>query len=58
MNCAYFSTLLLFSFLKYDNEGDRNPYLQNMIPNVRVPYCKPFWSDKESNNFGYPLSLT
>ena len=43
---------------KYDNEGDRNPYLQNMNPNVRIPYCKPYWSDKEPNNFGYPLSLT
>ena len=42
----------------YDNEGDRNPYLQNMNPNVRIPYCKPYWSDKEPNNFGYPLSLT
>ena len=43
---------------KYDNEGDRNPYLQNMNPNVRIPYCKPYWSNKEPNNFGYPLSLT
>jgi hypothetical protein len=43
---------------KYDNEGDRNPYLQNMNPNIRIPYCKPYWSDKEPNPFGYPLSLT
>ncbi len=31
--------------------------VQNMNPNIRIPYCKPYWSDKESNNFGYPLSL-
>ena len=43
---------------KYGNEGDRNPYLQNMNPNIRIPYCKPYWSDKEPNPFGYPLSLT
>ena len=42
---------------KYDN-FERNPYLQNMNPNIRVPYCKPYWSDKEPNPFGYPLSLT
>ena len=29
-----------------------------MNPAARVPYCKPYWSDKEPNNFGYPLSLT
>jgi hypothetical protein len=27
---------------KYDNEGESNPYLQNMNPNFRIPYCKPF----------------
>ncbi len=43
---------------KYDNDGDRNPYLQNMNPNIRIPYCKPYWSDKEPNSFGYPSSLT
>ncbi len=37
---------------------ERNTYLQNMNPNARVPYCKPYWSDKEPNNCGYPLSLT
>ena len=41
----------------YKNE-ERNPYLQNMNPNVNFPYCKPYWTDKEPNNFGYPLSLT
>jgi hypothetical protein len=41
----------------YDN-FERNPYLQNMNPNIRIPYCKPYWSDNEPNNFGYPLSLT
>ena len=41
----------------YDN-SERNPYLQNMNPNVIFPYCKPYYSDKEPNNFGYPLSLT
>jgi hypothetical protein len=29
-----------------------------MNPNARYPYCKPYWSDKEPNNFGYPISLT
>jgi hypothetical protein len=31
-----------------------------MNPDARVPYssCKPYWSDKEPNPFGYPLSLT
>ena len=32
--------------------------LENMNPNIRIPYCKPYWSDTEPNNFGYPLSLT
>ena len=41
----------------YNNE-ERNPYLKNMNPNIRVPYCKPYYSEKEPNNFGYPLSLT
>ncbi len=41
----------------YDN-FERNPCLQNMNPDARVPYCKPCYSDKEPNNFGYPLSLT
>ena len=41
----------------YSN-SERNPYLQNMNPNIRIPYCKPYWSDKEPNPFGYPLSLT
>jgi hypothetical protein len=51
---------LELSYVKniYDNEGERNPYLQNMNPNARYPYCKPYWSDKEPNPFGYPLSLT
>ncbi len=40
----------------YDN-FERNPYLHNMNPNIRIPYCKPYWLDKEPNNFGYPLSL-
>ena len=34
------------------------PYLQNMNPIIRVPYCEPYWSNKEPKNFGYPLSLT
>jgi hypothetical protein len=29
-----------------------------MNPNARYPYCKPYWSNKEPNNFGYPVSLT
>jgi hypothetical protein len=29
-----------------------------MNPNIKIPYCKPYWSDKEPNPFGYPLSLT
>ncbi len=40
----------------YDN-FERNRYLQNMNPDARVPYCKPYYCDKEPNNFGYPLSL-
>ena len=50
---------LELSYVKniYDN-SERNPYLQNMNPDARVPYCKPYWSDKEPNPFGYPLSLT
>ena len=43
--------------IKYDN-FERNPYLENMNPDARVPYCKPYWSDTEPNNFGYPISLT
>lgn len=39
------------------NESERNPYLQNMNPNVKFPYCKPYYSNKEPNNFGYPVSL-
>ncbi len=35
----------------YQNE-ERNPYLQNMNLNIWIPYCKPYWSDKEPNNFG------
>ncbi len=45
---------LKFVKKKYDNEGDRTPYLQNMNPNIRIPYFKSSWSDKESNPFGYP----
>ena len=41
----------------YDN-SERNPYLQNMNPDVKYPYCKPYYSEKEPNNFGYPVSLT
>ena len=41
----------------YEN-SERNPYLQNMNPNIKFPYCKPYYSDKEPNNFGYPVSLT
>ena len=50
---------LELSYVKniYDN-SERNPYLQKMNPNVVYPYCKPYYSDKEPNNFGYPLSLT
>jgi hypothetical protein len=33
------------------------PYLQNMNTNAVYPYCKPYYSDKEPNNFGYPVSL-
>ena len=40
----------------YDN-SERNPYLQNMNPDVKYPYCKPYYSEKEPNNFGYPVSL-
>lgn len=41
----------------YSN-SDRNPYLVNMNPNIRFPYCKPFYSEKEvNNNLGYPVSL-
>ncbi len=39
----------------YDNF---DPYLQNVNPNIGIPYCKPYWSDHEPNNFGYPLSLS
>ena len=38
--------------------SERNPYLQNMNPDVRYPYCKPYYSENEPNNFGYPVSLT
>ena len=50
---------LELSYVKniYDN-SERNPYLQNMNPNIRIPYCKPYYSDTEPNSFGYPLSLT
>ena len=50
---------LELSYVKniYDNT-ERNPYLQNMNPNIRFPYCKPYYSDNEPNNFGYPVSLT
>ena len=50
---------LELSYVKnaYQNE-ERNQYLQNMNPNIRIPYCKPYWSDKEPNNFGYPIRLT
>jgi hypothetical protein len=40
----------------YDN-SERNPYLQNMNPNVIYPYCKPYYSNNEPNKFGYPVSL-
>ncbi len=40
----------------YDN-FERSPYLQNMNPNIRTPYSKPYWSDKEPNFFEYPFSL-
>ena len=40
----------------YDN-SERNPYLQNMNPNVVYPYCKPYYTENEPNNFGYPVSL-
>ena len=50
---------LELSYVKniYDNQ-ERNPYLQNMNPNIRIPYCKQYYSDTEPNSFGYPLSLT
>ena len=50
---------LELSYVKniYDN-SERNPYLQNMNPDVKYPYCKPYYSEKEPNNFGYPVSLT
>ena len=41
----------------YSN-SERNPYLQNMNPDVKYPYCKPYYSEKEPNKFGYPVSLT
>ena len=41
----------------YEN-SERNPYLQNMNPNIKFPYCKPYYSNEEPNNFGYPVSLT
>ena len=49
---------LELSYVKnaYQNE-ERNPYLQNTNPDIRIPYCKPYWSDKEPNNFCYTLSL-
>ena len=49
---------LELSYVKniYDN-SERNPYLQNMNPNAVYPYCKPYYSEKEPNNFGYPVSL-
>ena len=40
----------------YDN-SERNSDLQNMNPNVIQPYCKPYYSDYEPNNFGHPVSL-
>ncbi len=40
---------------KIENE-ERNPYLRNMYPNIRISYCTSYWSDKKPNNFGYPLS--
>ena len=40
----------------YDN-SERNPYLKNMNPNVIYPYCKPYYSENEPNNFGYSTSL-
>ena len=50
---------LELSYVKniYDN-SERNPYLQNMNPNIKIPYCKPYYSEKEPNNVGYPVSLT
>jgi hypothetical protein len=29
-----------------------------MNPNVVYPYCKPYYSEKEPNDFGYSVSLT
>jgi hypothetical protein len=28
-----------------------------MNPNVVYPYCKPYYTENESNKFGYPTSL-
>ena len=39
------------------NESERNPYLQNMNTNIVYPYCKPYYTNKEPNGFGYPVSL-
>ena len=49
---------LELSYVKniYDN-AERNPYLQNMNPNVVYPYCKPYYSENEPNNFVYSTSL-
>ena len=50
---------LELSYVKnsYEN-SERNPYVQNMNPNIKIPYCKPYYSEKEPNNVGYPVSLT
>ena len=34
----------------YSN-SERNPYLQNMNPNVVYPYCKPYYTENDRNTF-------
>ncbi len=57
MNPTNVGQHLELSYVKnmYDN-SERNQYLQNMNPNVIYSYCKPYYSDKEPNHFGYPVS--
>ena len=49
---------LELSYVKniYDN-SERNPYLQNMNPNVVYPDCNAYYSENEPNKFSYPVSL-
>jgi hypothetical protein len=50
---------LELSYVKhiYDNQ-ERNPYLQNMNPIIRMPYCKPYYSDTEPNSFWFSIRIS